>query len=70
MKGPRLPKLLEEALEGTDHEIKAGGKHWKIFVNNQFVGIFPMGGTARQSSDLRHAHNTRSNIRRVLKQSA
>jgi hypothetical protein len=66
---PRLPNMLMEALtEADEWHVKAGGKHWKLYVNGHFAGILPVG--KKQSTDLRAQINTRAQIRNILRLTA
>jgi len=68
MKGPRLPRLLEDELAGIDYRWEMGGKHYKLFIGDRMVAIVPKGGF--NTSGIRKIINTRAQIRRKLKESA
>jgi hypothetical protein len=59
-----IPEIIRKELESLPHRISQGKKHYKIFVNDIFCGILPMGG-GRENG--REVLNLRAQIRRAAK---
>jgi len=62
MRPPRLPALVRRELEGLDWSLVPGGRHWKLRIGKDFVGIYPFGASFGEFR--RSTLGMRSTIRR------
>jgi hypothetical protein len=63
-----IPPLIADELErcGLPWRIDNGGKHYKLFVGDQFVGVLQRSVTSAWA-DKRRNLNVRSQIRRIVR---
>ena len=60
-----IPKSLQALLKGVPHRLEKGGKHYKLFVHDKFVGILPYSPSAPAG---RGEKNLESQVKRVLRE--
>jgi hypothetical protein len=65
---PKLPTSVLYELADLDWHWEIGAKHWKLFIDNRMVGIWPRG--SKQDVDRRPIQNLVAQIRRMKRQVA
>jgi len=65
-----IPQLILDELNscGKPWRVDNGGKHYKLFVADRFVGIVSRGGTNEAWAGKARALNIRAQIRRAVKE--
>lgn len=65
----KIPKIIQDELDKCPLPVRVidGGCHTKIYVNEKFMGIVPK-NARKDDRGGRGGLNTRSNIRRVIRE--